>query len=327
MMFFRWLNLLFFIVLLQSCSVQETHRFVFPSVEMQQHLISTDTVDFYFENVRPVDIFLQLGSFDSIFFQGLRHLYSESLSESVKAFSREEQKQLQPLLNGIYQNLHTLNPALAKDSIYLVKTDGRHYGAGTWFTRQQSIIMPENAISNLSEDDLLSVLYHEVFHIISRYHPKLRQALYSLIGFERPKYHVTLPPELDSMVLLNPDGVDFQYVFEFEPGLFGMPLIYAGNLDESARNLVFFDHLNFAFFRVENDQLLNDPIAHEDYPAFRHAIGNLTNYIIHPDEILADYFAAIMLREYQSGQAEQLNPHDRAIFEQIHHTLKSYQPE
>lgn len=338
-MFSRAIGFIIIVILLTACSNREQHAFIFPSVETQQLLISTDTVDAYFEQVRKVDMVLQLGlpisgredtiSFfvDSSFFTGLRRRYSESLRESVLEFSPDEKQRLTPILNRMSRNLELLNQSFIHQPFFLVKTDGRHYGEGTWFTRQGAIVVPKSAISNLTETALTSVLYHEIFHILSRYHPELRETLYYSIGFGRPKYQVVLPPSLDSHVLLNPDGVDFQYVFKFEPGLVGMPVIYAANLESVDASSAFFDHLAFAFFPIENGKLVTEPLNHESFPAFRHNIGTVTNYIIHPDEILADYFAEIMLRHYENATAPKLIAHDEAILQQIHRILENYKAE
>ena len=67
--------------------------------------------------------------------------------------------------------------------ITLIKTTGKDEGAAP-YTRGTSIVLPRRTASQ-SAKGLERLFYHELFHIISRGNPKLRDELYRIIGYEK----------------------------------------------------------------------------------------------------------------------------------------------
>ncbi len=336
--------------LLYGCAQSGKDPFVWPDHSKQQVLISTDTLEGFFEQITAMDMLLQLQMFssstdwddldfwDNFLLRSLREEYLHSLQESVMPWTESDKSAIAPLLQQAAQNLNHLNPSLFSEPVYMVKTDGRHYGAGVWYTRQNAIIVPRNVIPNpagspaytptqgMDRHNFRRVIYHEVFHIISRYHPDLRHQLYEIIGFYPADAPLQLPLPLETARLSNPDGVNIHYLFRFDPHTLGVPLIFAEVPDEFDETLQFFDVLQFAFFNVVGSEVKTEVIEHETFPEFRQNIGTLTNYIIHPDEIIADYFAFLMMSVYEQSIDETDHPLNLKILRAIHQTIKNYRP-
>ena len=100
-------------------------------------------------------------------------------------------------------------PKLAKfanhlpERIRLIKTTGNDEGAAP-YTRGVSIILPERTIRQ-SVKSLERLFYHELFHIVSRANPKLRDELYRTIGYEKCG-EVLLPDDMMPRRISNPDA-------------------------------------------------------------------------------------------------------------------------
>lgn len=95
------------------------------------------------------------------------------------------------------------------EPILLIKTDGREEWNSA-YTRENAIILPEKRISRYKDNKLMKLIIHEVFHVISKTYPSLKNILYGTIGFEKiSKFE--LPGELKSIRLTNPDAPDIYY--------------------------------------------------------------------------------------------------------------------
>ncbi|SVC01061.1 uncharacterized protein METZ01_LOCUS253915, partial [marine metagenome] len=87
--------------------------------------------------------------------------------------------------------------------IDLIKTTGNDEGAAP-YTRGTSIVLPRRT-TRQSAKDLERLFYHELFHIISRGNPKLRNELYRIIGYEKCGT-VSLPGDMMPRRISNPDA-------------------------------------------------------------------------------------------------------------------------
>ena len=100
-------------------------------------------------------------------------------------------------------------PKLAKfanhlpESIHLIKTTGNDEGSAP-YTRGACIVLPERFIRQ-SVKSLERLFYHELFHILSRSNPKLRDELYRTIGYEKCG-PVSLPDDMMPRRISNPDA-------------------------------------------------------------------------------------------------------------------------
>ena len=125
--------------------------------------------------------------------------------------------------------------------------------------------------------------------------------------------NLLIKEELKSRILLNPDGVNFAYHIELnEKGgrpYSAIPIIKSNETKylESKNN--FFNYIDFSLYKisiqhgvqVQTDAAGNTTIEMDNVPDFFEKITTNTGYIIHPDEIIADNFMYIMMREKKNG--------------------------
>ncbi len=237
--------------------------------------------------------------------------YRQYLAQDVADFTEQEAQLVAQVLHKALADIYTYLSAKAlPDTLILIKTKGNHYGSGTWYTREECIIIPADALTQ-DEAALYSVMLHEIFHVWSRYHPAQRDSLYQLIGFKRwGAKTIVYSPVLAPQLLLNPDGLEPHYYIELlnENGQTfpATPIIYTRAKNSSPGKPDFFSYLSFDLFP---EQLHSDtveviatpdgrsPIDLRQHPEFFQKITQNTQYIIHPDEILADNFTFAVLSE------------------------------
>ena len=181
--------------------------------------------------------------------------------------------------------------------ILLVKTTGRE-DAGT-YTRQNTIIIPDLGSQWPSVDRLADGILHELFHIMTRYRPEIREQLYGIIGFH-PCGEVELPDYLADRMIINPDVSNNCFSIQVsvkDVPTEVIPIIYSKTEQYNGGELP--DYLTLKLMAVQIIDGFCQPVLEAGTPIlydvsevtnFYEQIGRNTEYIIHPEEILACNF-------------------------------------
>jgi hypothetical protein len=277
--------------------------------------ICLDTTDRFFELIQPLEmsIQLQLSDEENIIFLASPRAeqileYQDFIRKDAQDFSSEEQKLIDPIMQRALQLSYQIFPNLPlPDTIQLLKTKSKYYGESVYFTRENLIVIPAPQLYAGNEEKLLQVLIHEIFHVYSRRNPAARRALFARIGFT-PIDSLQLSPFLAARILYNPDAVDCRYAITLHHGdstILAVPIIYSRYAKYNPQ-ATFFDHLHFQLFPIQaidnqtNSYRIaveNTGIDPQDAPDFFTQIGKNTNYIIHPEEIIADNFKLLILEQ------------------------------
>ncbi|MBB6214356.1 hypothetical protein HNQ80_000436 [Anaerosolibacter carboniphilus] len=125
------------------------------------------------------------------------------LKASVMPWTQEEMEKLKKGSSDLIKRLDQLEIDF-HENILLVKTDGREEWNSA-YTRANGIILPEKKLKNYGGEKLVRLLAHELFHIISRKRPALREQLYKMLGFTIIS-EISFPKLLESRILTNPDA-------------------------------------------------------------------------------------------------------------------------
>ncbi len=225
------------------------------------------------------------------------------ISQHVQPWRSEEIARVSGRLEALAKKLEPWKLRLPA-VVLLVKTDGAEEG-GAAYCRGPVIVLPQQMVDG-PLDKLDRVLPHEVFHVLSNQNPKLREALYASIGFHACN-EVLLPQGLADRKITNPDApVNDHYITATENGqaMELLPVLLSNSPTyDPLRGGSLFKYMEFKLLRLENDNgtrraaLVDDqPVlyAPANVPDFGRQIGKNTNYIIHPDEILADNFVFLV---------------------------------
>jgi hypothetical protein len=192
--------------------------------------------------------------------------------------------------------------------IRLVSTTGDEE-AGAAYTRGTAIVLPSK-VMKYQESQLDRLLAHELFHLLSRHDGAVRARLYGIIGFELCE-PVELPRSLAPRRITNPDAPlsDCTIALTAANGktFTGVPILYSQDMQyDAAAGKSLFQSLVFRLLVVKRSggrwepMLTNgEPVVIDPHkePVFIDKVGKNTNYIIHPDEILADNFVRLVMQD------------------------------
>lgn len=224
------------------------------------------------------------------------------VSDNVLAWDENDRELLRPVLAVIESKLKGFAPFLP-ERIYLVKTTGSEEG-GAAYTRGAAIVIPRTMI-DADRVTLCRLLSHELFHVISRHNPRLRDELYETIGFRKcPSFE--FPGMLKDRKITNPDSPVNEHCVSVKVAkrrLLVLPILYSRvERYDRAHSDQFFDYLQLSFLAVARDNgpgrkptplAANRPDLYDEsqLDGFFEQVGKNTDYIIHPEEILADNFS------------------------------------
>ena len=190
--------------------------------------------------------------------------------------------------------------------IDLVKTTGAEELGAAGYTRRHAIMLSESVTSLPTTDPRRAyfLLAHEVFHVLSRTDPLLRDDLYALLGFKTVD-GFEYPAELEDRRLSNPDAFEYLHALTVLSGSESvdvMPVIQSLlPLNEVIQLPNFFDALDIVLLSVDADT--GEALRDGNGDLIKYNFGNTnwiplmlrnSSFIIHPEEVLADNFATLM---------------------------------
>ncbi len=193
-------------------------------------------------------------------------------------------------------------------AIYFVKTTGQEEG-GAAYTRDHALILPQTMLAS-NRPPSPRLIAHELFHILSRGNPGLRERLYQAIGFVKCS-EIELPEPLRNRRITNPDAPANDHCIRVQVGgaeVWAVPIIFSRTERyDVARGGEFFFYMQSQLLLIDRqgnspnakpmDAALQRPhlVDFGDVRGFYEQVGRNTEYIIHPEEILADNFAMLVL--------------------------------
>jgi hypothetical protein len=254
--------------------------------------------------------------------------FSNFLRTQVSNWTYSEKAEIYDIFAKVKEVCDKVNPRIFPGDIRLIKIKTNHYGNDVYYTRDHNIFIPENILPIEVPSRQLPVMLHEIFHLLSRYNPELKHDLYKLIGFRKADKPVKLNNQLQKILLTNPDGVSFQYLIELQTGTksqLAVPLITSKLKTFNPSVPSFFDYLNFdlyelkdmgKYYEAQTDVKGSTTIQLNNTPAFFSKIKDNTQYIIHPDEIIADNFMLALLA-YDSNDYSKFSKEGRVLIEKI----------
>ncbi|MDM3871448.1 hypothetical protein QSV34_08780 [Porticoccus sp. W117] len=245
------------------------------------------------------------------------------------SFARKQgmnwEKEEKQRLGEIFQSLQApLAPYvdLLPEKVYLVKTTGR-VESGALYTRGNNIYIPARNMA-MGDDQLTTIMLHELFHIITRNNPELRDRLYAAIGFVKTS-ELVLPEPLRSRKISNPDVPVLSHLIKVTiegKERWVTPIIYSGTDYDRAIKRVFFQYLKLAVLvydwdgsgepsaAMENGKPLLVPLG--QVAGLFEQIGRNAQTVFHPEEVLADNFA-LLVRGHRVASPEVLDKMRKAF--------------
>ena len=268
--------------------------FTFANVKTGQTILTAD--DNYMNRMGAAEIAIRTGSTTADKTAAdLKAQYKANVLEWTPA----EKKQISDLVAANQERLDLIEHLLPKKVTFIKVT--KNVEGGLPHTRDNAIVLPTNS-GPLTE----KLFYHELFHVLSRTQKHQHDTLYGLIGFAPCDYHGN--EEVNAKSLTNPDvpaeGYYLPVTLDGKSSAV-MTFLYAAfpAFDPTVER-GFGGHFGFGLLQVDTQDgactVATDAegraqiLKPENVPDFFAAIGKNTNYIIHPEEVLADNFVFVM---------------------------------
>ncbi len=233
--------------------------------------------------------------------------YLEFVGENILAWNETEIEKMTLAVQGIQDQLKALAVPFPS-KVYVIKTTGNEEG-GAAYTRSNAVVLPKSMLA-APIASLQKTICHELFHVMSRAHPDLREKLYPVIGFVKCG-EVEFPANLKSRKITNPDAPRNDHCIQLRVGdkeCWAVPILFSNVARyDTQRGGAFFRYLQFQLLLVEHpdntettdaSRVDSEPklVDVRQVSGFYEQVGRNTGYIIHPEEILADNFAFLVLR-------------------------------
>ncbi len=252
--------------------------------------------------------------------------FLEFVAQNVRDWTEAEKAALGTALDRLRAPLDRLALPWPK-AIYAVKTTGAEEGAAA-YTRGQALILPQHMLTPGRPPDP-KLIAHELFHILSRSNPELRERLYQTIGYVKCT-EVEFPETLKSRKLTNPDAPANDHCIRVQVAgadVWAVPILFSRTEKyDTRRGGEFFRYLEFQLLVVERQgtslrvkprYVGSEPqlVAPGQVSGFFEQIGRNTQYVIHPEETLADNFAELLLPGPQVPSPEILRKMEAVLTE------------
>ncbi len=225
--------------------------------------------------------------------------YLQLAAADVQDWPAGEETQLRSAFAGIdtvlkaqHLNLHL------PDTILLIKTTGKtEFGSEGW-TRANRIMLNTGA-----QTITLHLVAHELFHVISRYNERTRNAAYAVFHF-KPCNNIVYKPVLKGQVITNPDCPFIKHYITLKTDSASQDaalILYSKKAYHKGYTM--YDYMTIGLLALTGDDghkkpLLKDgkPVIYEltGMPDFFKQIGTNTPYVLHVEEISAEHFAALI---------------------------------
>jgi len=224
-------------------------------------------------------------------------------STAASNWTPAEQDALAGLVEELSRAAEGLNVKLPP--VMLIKTTGREEFEAA-YTRGRTIAFPERRVALIGDDPRSDffLLAHELFHVLSREDPALRDDLYALLGFERFA-GFAYPPELEGRRLSNPDAFRYEHALTVQTTSGPASVVPVNQstapLEEVIQLPDIFGVLDIVLLPI--DRSTGEVQRDGGGALITHGFGDTdwvpqmlrnSNFIIHPEEVLADNFATLM---------------------------------
>ena len=230
--------------------------------------------------------------------------FLEHLANQAQPWTINEKNKFRVIIKSVSNQLKPFEFRLPP-KILFIKTSGREEGEAA-YCRPNAIVIPQKMLIQQNAG-LEKLLIHELFHILSANNPKLKEVLYEVINFKKCD-DIELPEKLREIKLTNPDGIKNDHYVEVEhqkKTIQVVPILYSSAPKyDVTKGGEFFRYLKINLLVIEKEgdswrhkrDNTGEPVLLElrNVPDYFNKIGSNTDYIIHPDEILAENFVLLV---------------------------------
>lgn len=185
------------------------------------------------------------------------------------------------------------------ETVRLLKSTVKEEGGAGGYTRETYIVLFDKLLEH--PEYARRLLAHEAFHVLTRNNPDFRRKMYALIGFSILPQEIEFPRELKDRFISNPDVIRHDSYATFTIGGEKKDCCMVIYSDRPYEGGSFFQYLNIGLvpIDVKTGKALEEDgkavvYAVEEATDFHDKMGRNTDYIIDPEEVLADNFSFLL---------------------------------
>jgi len=312
-----------------------------PSQSEGSELISTDYFNSFFPYITSIDMEIRMGrSLAGLTFQEKKSAYISFIQNEVLNFTEEEVQKIESSFADIDKMLIKLDIRMNPKNICVIKTTGKEEGT-KGYTRNNCIIVTNKKFEEANKKgifELKQFLTHELFHVFSRYNPKIRFQLYRLIGFENNE-KINIKSEQNESRVTNPDAANFRFSIDWQDVngnvVSYVPFVFSKHkMFDPALNLGMFDYIETGYCQLDKDNCIDIAKAikvlsikghygtitgkeRETPDNYLHPLYDIissnTGYIMHPEEISADNFSLLLLSAENPRLLDGISPLGKSL--------------
>ncbi len=280
----------------------------FASIEKSRMLLAQE--DDFTDSWSPLDIDIRMQKPNSSKDELLEFIPTQARTWNTKEIALLKSL-LEKIDDEIAKEAYHLN---LPDTIYFIKTTlDEEFKGASGYTRMNYVILNGEKVK-ASNPMLDHLIIHELFHALSRHDPVFRSEMYALIGFKMMN-EIELSDELQARKLTNPDApyLDSYISLQHKEEEFDCTMLNFSN--KTYREGSVMEYINIGFLKLSGDKekkvVYNNGQAViysvKEVSGFFEQVGNNTNYIIHPEEILAENFTHLLLNTKDLPNPEVVN--------------------
>lgn len=245
----------------------------------------------YFENLNQSNLDYRMQKKDA----ALEELEAFTAAQTLD-FTDEEKAAVDFAMGAITRACEERGYRLpAADDIVFAKTTMEEECGAGGYTHGKQIYLGEELLEyGVSADPADQVLFrqilaHELFHCLTRQHPDFRADMYALLGFTVEEADYDFPPAVRDRIINNPDVEHYNShaAFAIDGETRDCVVIFTSKPFEQPGDS-FFDEMQTCLVPVDD---LSAVYSSEDAENFWEVFGENTDYVIDPEEALADNFA------------------------------------
>ena len=219
------------------------------------------------------------------------------IAKQTQDFTDAEKARIDQAMERIRENCDAWGYVLPPmDDIVFAKTTMREECDADAYTHGTQIYLGEDLIKKDFDDDpklqahFDTIVAHELFHCLTRNHPDFRAAMYGILGFTVVDGDYEFAPEIRERMISNPDVEHHDSYTTFD--INGTPtncvaLFTTGKPFEKEGDS-FFDDMVTGLVPIDDMSTL---YTSGDAANFWDVFGRNTDYVIDPEETLADNFS------------------------------------
>lgn len=234
-------------------------------------------------------------------------------AEQMMDFTDDEKKGIDKIMEEIENDLkknHYTIPHL--DEVTFIKSTQKEESGSGAYTHGTQIYIAQEWVDAICSDNVeyhiegKYMVWHELFHCLTRSNPDFRKKMYSIIGFTVQDKDFELPPSVYEIYISNPDVEHYNAyaTFNIDGEMIDCYMVLIATKPFEKEGDSFFDCMEGVLVPTDgSDKYYTIDEASNFWDLF----GRNTDYVTDPEECMADNFSFAMTfgkvsREYNNPE-------------------------